>query len=106
MNVKETARLTLGFLAGGAVGALVGILYAPDKGKNTRDKVSYQLVRVRERLNQLVDELGDKDGMPESIAKTEGEALTNKTREQARRLMEEVDAFIQSNIKQNAARNN
>lgn len=103
MDLKDTAKVSIGFLAGGAVGALVGILYAPDKGKNTRDKVSFQLVRVRERLKQLVDELGDKDGdLPESFAKTEGEALTNKTREQAKRLMEEVDAFIQSNIKQNA----
>ena len=33
-------KTLLGFLAGAAVGALAGILLAPDKGSETRKKIS------------------------------------------------------------------
>lgn len=38
----------LAFLSGAALGAIVGILYAPDKGKNTRDRLSYQLDKYKD----------------------------------------------------------
>jgi gas vesicle protein len=54
MSNKNSAFLA--FLAGAAVGATLGILYAPDKGKNTRDKLSFQLEKYRERLKAYIDE--------------------------------------------------
>ena len=35
----KTSRVILGVLAGAAVGALIGILFAPDKGANTRGRL-------------------------------------------------------------------
>jgi gas vesicle protein len=42
-------KVLLGFLGGVAAGALLGILYAPDKGSKTRTKSS-------KRANQYADE--------------------------------------------------
>ncbi len=36
----STAKVVFGFLAGAAVGSILGILYAPDKGEETRRKIS------------------------------------------------------------------
>ena len=36
----SNTKAVLGFVAGAAVGALVGILFAPDSGSNTRKKIS------------------------------------------------------------------
>lgn len=35
----KTSRVVLGIVAGAAVGALIGILFAPDKGANTRGRL-------------------------------------------------------------------
>jgi len=43
-------KTVLGFLAGAAVGALAGILLAPDKGSETRKKIS-------QKTNDLGDSL-------------------------------------------------
>ena len=38
-------------------GSVVALLYAPDKGSNTRDKISYKLQSLLEELNETIDKL-------------------------------------------------
>lgn len=48
----NSGKVLLGLLAGVAAGAVVGILFAPDKGTSTRKKIA-------KKSNDYVDGLGD-----------------------------------------------
>ena len=51
--------MILGLVAGVAVGALIGVLLAPDSGENTRKKIADKSLGVADelkvRFNSLVD---------------------------------------------------
>ncbi|HEX2936046.1 MAG TPA: YtxH domain-containing protein [Bacteroidales bacterium] len=57
----STGKLVAGVLAGVAVGAAVGVLFAPDKGTNTRRRISKKgedlIEGVRDKLNQYLDSI-------------------------------------------------
>ena len=60
----NTGKILLGVLAGITAGALLGILYAPDKGFKTRRKIAKKGKRfsdgLTEKLDNIMDEATDK----------------------------------------------
>jgi gas vesicle protein len=54
MKMKNSANVFLGFLAGAAAGATVGILLAPDKGKNTRQSIATKAVQLKDNVGASV----------------------------------------------------
>lgn len=81
-------------MAGVATGAALGILYAPDKGENTRNLLSYKLTKYREQLQKLIADLLDGNELPESLAKTEGKKVVSEAREKAERLLADVESLM------------
>ena len=55
MSKKSGALMA--FLSGAVIGGILGILYAPDKGSNTREKLTYKLDKYKEVLEQFLDDL-------------------------------------------------
>jgi gas vesicle protein len=59
----SNSKTILGFLAGAAVGSILGILFAPDKGTETRKKISETGSDVSESLkskfNDFIDGIKD-----------------------------------------------
>jgi len=93
--MSKSTNTLLSFLLGAATGAILGILYAPDKGSNTRDKLSYRLDKYKKMLEDLVEDLiSGKEDIPQSEAKTEGEKVINDAKERAEKLLEDVDSLI------------
>lgn len=100
--MSSSSKTLVAFLAGAATGAVLGILYAPDKGEVTRDKLSYRLSKYREQLQGLISDLIEGKDLPESFAKAEGQKVVNDAREKAERLLEDVDRLM-AQIKGQAA---
>ncbi|MBX2842841.1 MAG: YtxH domain-containing protein [Flammeovirgaceae bacterium] len=81
------------FLTGALVGGILGILYAPDKGENTRDKLNFQLDKYAEKLQKILDDLIEGKDFTVSEAKTEGEKVILDAIKEAEKLKNEVEAL-------------
>ncbi len=100
--MNRTGRDILFLLSGLASGILIGMLYAPDKGKVTRDRLTYRLSKYRERIDQMLVELTDSVESPENLSKNEGQRVVNDARQKAERLLEDVDRLMDQIKRQNA----
>lgn len=89
-------------LTGVAAGSVFGLLYAPDKGKITRNRLSYRLSKYREQIEYLLTDLVDSPELPENLSKNEGQRVVNDAREKAERLLEDVDRLMAQIKQQNA----
>jgi gas vesicle protein len=60
----STGKVVIGVLAGVAVGALLGVLFAPDKGSETRKKLAQKgedsVEALREKLDDLITSFAEK----------------------------------------------
>jgi gas vesicle protein len=93
--MSKSSSVIIAFLAGAATGAVLGILYAPDKGSNTRDKLSFQLDKYKKILEELKNEVLEGKNMgSNSAAKSEGEKVVTDARLKAEQLLQDVDNLI------------
>jgi gas vesicle protein len=91
---KRSSNL-LFFIVGAAVGATLGILYAPDKGKNTREKLGSKLDNYRLKLKEYIEKLTTEQSKEVfSEAKTEGQKVINEAKTEAERLLQDVEDLI------------
>jgi gas vesicle protein len=89
----NTSRILLGFAAGAAIGAALGILFAPDKGTETRRKIA-------EKSNDVAGSLKDKfsdlvDGVKEKFSglKSDAEDVAEKGYSAYNRTKSEINSF-------------
>ncbi|MBW6498703.1 MAG: YtxH domain-containing protein [Bacteroidales bacterium] len=69
----SAGKVLLGVLAGVSAGALLGILFAPDKGKVTREKISHTgedyVGSMKKKFNDFRDNITEKfDKVKEEVA--------------------------------------
>ena len=93
--------LLIGFLAGGVVGAVIGLLYAPKSGRE-----------LRSDLKKKASDLADDAGEFIRVAKTKGagfvqhgksrsEQLVSETKEKAEHILDDAERML-SDIKERA----
>jgi gas vesicle protein len=93
--MSKNSNSLLTFILGAGIGATLGILFAPDTGNNTRDRLSYQLLRYKEELEELVKELVEGKNLPLNEAKTEGNKVISEAKNKAENLLNDVNRLIE-----------
>lgn len=77
----SSGKVVVGVLAGIAIGALLGVIFAPDKGSETRKKMAEKggdlVDGVKDKMNDLIDELNQK--IDAAKAKNSNAEATNAT---------------------------
>lgn len=67
----SSSKMITGILAGAAVGAILGVLFAPDKGSDTRKKIANKAGDITDSVKNSIGSLTN--GIKEAYAGTKGE---------------------------------
>mgnify|MGYP003537817031 FL=1 len=93
---KKGSNALMAFLAGAAAEAVLGILYAPDKGSNTREKLSFKLDKYKKILEDfLADVVSGKETPLTTEAKSQGQKVVSEAKDKAQRLLDDVDELLE-----------
>ena len=92
--MSKSSNSLFAFALGAGVGAALGILFAPDTGANTRDKLSFKLSKYKKELEDLIDELVEGKELHLNEAKDEGKRDISEAKNKAENLLHDVNKLI------------
>ena len=92
--MSKSGNSFFAFLFGLITGGVIGILFAPDKGINTRDRLSFQLDKIKKQMEDFLENLTNNKEMFANDAKDKGEQMVKDAKDKAEGLLDEVNGLI------------
>ena len=104
--MANTGNTLLALITGAAIGAAVGLLYAPDSGDETRKKISKETKKAQEEFNKKYKETSSNLSSKAKKARKDFESHLEETLSSASYKADEILAAMESKLedlrKQNA----
>lgn len=88
---------TFGILSGALAGAVVALLFAPEKGSDLRKRLSYQLNRLVEDISETIEHLKSSEKAPASASGK----LVADAQQKAEDLIREAEDLLKAMEKRN-----
>ncbi len=86
--MNDNSKVVVALLAGLAAGAALGILFAPDKGSETRDKLSQSLKDFGDSIKEkAADEINNLSGLKDKVVNS----IKGKLRDVEQEYSDEVE---------------
>ena len=92
---KKSSGFIVGLISGAAIGSTIGFLFAPDKGENTRDRISYRLNTYLDDLTRMIEKIRYENQVV-SDAKKEGELVVEEAQKRAEDLISEAEELLKN----------
>jgi gas vesicle protein len=86
----STSKVVLGVVIGAAAGAILGVLFAPDSGKNTRGKIASKSGDTVDKLKSKFNDFVDSVSAQVEGAMVDGEELLEKGKAKANQLKSDM----------------
>jgi gas vesicle protein len=94
----KTDKVILGVLGGLAAGAIMGILFAPKKGKKTRKKIKNVSNDYADKLKDKFDVALDTMSKKYDLLKEEGQGLFNEGKSKFEKTKKDIENIDIKNI--------
>ncbi|TDQ09638.1 YtxH domain-containing protein [Pedobacter metabolipauper] len=86
--MNDNSKVLVGLLAGLAAGAALGLLFAPEKGSETRDKLSQSLKDLGDSIkDKAADEINNLAGLKDKVVSS----VKNKLRQTEEEFADDVE---------------
>lgn len=92
----KTKDFSLGLVIGALAGTVAALLYAPEKGRTVRGRLSYKLSSYADDLSDSIEKLRKERDEIVSEAKKRGNEVITDAQSRARNLMDEADTLLKS----------
>ncbi|WP_026913655.1 YtxH domain-containing protein [Christiangramia portivictoriae] len=98
--MASTGNTLLALITGAAIGAGVGLLYAPDSGDKTRKKLRDDAQNAQERLNKKYNETSSNLSEKARKARTDFEARLEETLSSASHKADDILSAMESKLEE------
>lgn len=103
--MANTGNTLLALITGAAIGAGVGLLYAPDKGEKTRKKISKEAKKAKSRLDKQVSETSKHLSESAKSAKHSFESKLEETLSSASYKADDILSAMEGKLEELRAKN-